>query len=210
MIISFLCAWIFLPNTFRGVHFVQDRFAFFFIPAYILCFVRADGNFPALHRKFIQGFFAVLMLALMFYPLANLYFFRSEADEFRFLLQDIPENKKALMVVDTDARSSKRVKIPYVFVHFPLWYQAIRGGWVDYNTAWAYVAPVRYLPEKLPEVHPGNEWVIDLFSLQQCEVYDLIFIRTNAELDEEALSQTKCLDYHLLARREKWYVFQKK
>jgi hypothetical protein len=207
LMIAFFCAWIFLPNISRGVFFLHERLAFFFIPAYILCFVRTDARFSAPRQKLAAGFFAILMLALMFYPLQNLYFFRVEAEKFSMLLQKLPEKKRALMAIY--ARHSEQVKVPNVFIHFPHWYQALKGGWVEYNTAWAYVAPVRYLPDKVPEIRPGHEWEIDLSTLQQCEIYDLIFIRIDADLDDHALSQTQCQDYRLLARQGEWYVFQK-
>jgi hypothetical protein len=207
MTISFLCAWIFLPNIFRGVSFIQERFAFFFIPAYILCFTREGMNLSIARQRLAGGFFAVLVLASMFHPLRNLYLFRAEAAQFSALLQDVPGNKRALMAIY--ARHSERVKVFNVFIHFPLWYQAMKGGWVEYNTAWAYVAPVRYLPDKVPEIRPGHEWVIDLSLLRQCDIYDLIFIRIDANLEDDALSRTQCHDYRILTRQGEWYVFQK-
>jgi hypothetical protein len=96
-----------------------------------------------------------------------------------------------------------------VYIHFPLWYQALKGGWVEYNTAWAYVAPVRYLPDKVPEVRLWDDWALDLTKLRHCEVYDLIFVRLYDELGDDAFSKSPCQGYQILTRRDEWYVFQK-
>jgi hypothetical protein len=206
LMITFLCAWLFLPNVSRFVFVIQERFVLFFIPAYILCFTR--GNMP-LHSVSRLGatFFIVLIVSLMYHPLRDLYLFKSEAASFSSLLQDLPESKRALMVVR--ARESKHVKVPFVYIHFPLWYQALKGGWVEYNTAWAYVAPVRYLPDKVPEVQIWDDWALDLGKLRHCEIYDLIFVRIYDELNDDAFSETPCQGYRILARRDEWYVFQK-
>jgi hypothetical protein len=44
------------------------------------------------------------------------------------------------------------------YMHFPLWYQAEKGGWVDFNFAWFHTAVVRYKPDALPPVEMGFEW----------------------------------------------------
>jgi hypothetical protein len=70
--------------------------------------------------------------------------------------------------------------------------------------------PVRYLPDKLPE-KIINEFQPDIsLSLQHCEVYDLIFIRVYADLEDNALSQTTCMNHRLLKKQGSWYVFQKR
>jgi hypothetical protein len=208
VMISFLFAWLLLPSEFRGVAQIYERFPLFLVPAYILCFTDENIHSPARSGGVLpKCFFVMLISALMFYPLSNLYFFKAESDEFNSLIDDLPKNKRALMLMYE--LTSKRVKVPVVFIHFPLWYQALKGGWVEYNTAGAYVAPVRYLPDKLPESQV-NEWQPEItLSLQHCEVYDLIFIRIYADLEENALSRTTCANHRLLKRQGDWYVFQK-
>jgi hypothetical protein len=207
MMTAFVIAWLFFPHFAGKVFFIYQRFSLLFIPAYILCFEKKE---TLVKIKFSRLFLGLVMVVLMYFPLANHYFFKEEAREFSALLDDLPKGKKALFL--TFDRDSKVVTVPSIFLHFPLWYQAKNAGWVDFNFAWFYPQVIKYRPEKAPkDMPPGYEWTPDvvLSSLQECDRYDLIFIRIDAPLDADSLKQTACPSHLLYKSRGEWYVFRR-
>jgi hypothetical protein len=139
----------------------------------------------------------------MFHPLNNLYSFMAEAEEFRVFIERIPGNQRALSLASAQDMDAK-------LRFFPNWYQSLNNGWVDFNYAGSLAQIVRFRPEKLPEVRLDNLRSPEFFmSMKRCDIYDLVFIYADSQLDEQALSATPCSAHKLYGTSGNWHVFKR-
>ena len=67
----------------------------------------------------------------------------------------------------------------HVYLHYPVWYQGEREGFVDFNFAWFLPQIVRFRPDRLPPWVPGLEWKAEQFDWQRHRGsdYDYFFVR---------------------------------
>jgi hypothetical protein len=219
MLIAFFLVWFALPHYMMKVIFVAERFSLLFVPAYILCFIQKTYALPLqivqLWRKPIDAGFAkgitvvavfvLTISALMYHPLSRLYSFAAEARQFRTLIEGIPGNLRALSLISVWGRN--------VHLRFlPNWYQSMKNGWVDFNLSGSLAQVVRFRPEKVPEVRQGNHLnpLGLVMSMKDCNIYDLVFIYTDAQrVDKQALSETACSAHELYRTGGNWYVFKR-
>ncbi|MDR1530432.1 MAG: hypothetical protein LBS40_08600 [Burkholderiales bacterium] len=213
MLIAFFIIWFGFPNYAVRTFFIQERFHLFFIPAYIMCFEHGSASLQHMRIRMASGLLFISALGAMYWPLYNLYFFRQESSDFMGLIEDLPKGKRALsLIYNTNSGS---VKTSHVFVHFPVWYQAMKDGWVDYNFAWTS-PQIRFKVDRVPEFPPGiAEWRpgMVLSTISNCDIYDLIFMKVdlaNAEKDlEKSIEQTACSGHRFYRNGGNWYVFKK-
>ncbi|MDR1350026.1 MAG: hypothetical protein LBJ59_04460 [Zoogloeaceae bacterium] len=192
LLFSFLLVWFTLPHYIMNTLFIFQRFAMFFIPAYILCFVknpetnlqyalqknaRTNHLLQSIDKKKIAkiSIYALIIIALLFHPLNDICTFMGKARELRTLIERIPGNQRALSLIF----HKKEDRNPHIYNFLPNWYQSMNNGWVDLNFAGASPQIVRFRPEKIPEIRLSNHGhVIDLLQwMKTCDLYDLVFIR---------------------------------
>lgn len=201
-------AFFVLPHYIANTFYVYERFSVLLIPAYILCFddvkrTRFVGG--SVNGVFLYGLWIALSAALMYKPLANLLLFNKEVLNFRALMQAVPEGKRALSWIHD--RGSRVVNVPSVYLHFPVWYQVERDGWVDFSFSWFHPQVVRYRSDSLPEVRPGFEWRRDLPAhLDNCDRYELVFLHSFTTPPEDVLAGTSCSHVPYL-QSGSWYVY---
>jgi len=192
-LICFMLVWIFLPSTLGKTSFIYHRFSIFLIPFYILIFDKNSTEFSGLKNLSIQAcavVWVVLSLPLLKPPLTDLFFFNRETRGFALLIEKLPEEKMALsLIYDTDSEGGRGHP---AYAYFPLWYQALKKGWVEFNFAWFSPQPFRYKSDSIPENRPGFAWNPNLFSsFQNCDKYQLLFVRIKGDSDK------KSHDYHM-------------
>lgn len=206
--VSALLAFFLLPHFVSNTFLLYQRFAVLILPAYILCFdsVEQGGDHSGMSRRnYLQLLWGGLVVALMYNPAANLLFFNKETASFKALMAAIPEGKRALSWVYN--RGSRVVSVPSVYLHFPVWYQVERGGWVDYSFSWFHPQVVRFSPDSLPEVMPGFEWRQDLPGLlKECDRYELVFLHSFNVPPDEVLKETSCSHVPYM-QAGNWYVY---
>lgn len=209
--VLFACAavaFFALPHYVSNTFLLYQRFSILLLPAYILCF-DADGIKTHAERSpnwaWPRYLWCCLAVLMMHGPAANLILFNREVLAFSTLLRALPEGKRALSWIYD--RESRVVDVPSVYLHFPVWYQVERDGWVDYNFSWFHPQIVRFSPEALPEVKPGLEWMRDLpFHLEDCSRYDLIFLHSYLVPSNDILQGTNCPHVPYL-QAGSWYVY---
>jgi len=207
-LLSLLIIWILLPHYSGGDGiFVFQRFSIFVFPFYILCFEKRLANQNIIAdpvQRIGMGLGVLVIIALLYRPLANQWFFSKEAGEFASLLNELPAQQRAVTLVYS--RGSRVVDNPFVYLHFPVWYQAEKGGWVDPSFAWSSQMVVRY--RQKPSTKPGFEWNPRLISyIKDCDHYDLLFVRSFIKPPVDMFQNTPC--HHILYKNKgDWYVYR--
>jgi hypothetical protein len=96
--------------------------------------------------------------------------------------------------------------------HFPLWYQAEKDGFVDFNAAGFLPQVVRYRADRMPTwfAGPRFEWQhADTFdwARHQGETYRYFFVRTTEPLRHDYFPTGRCAPV-LLKSAGKWSLFE--
>jgi hypothetical protein len=81
--------------------------------------------------------------------------------------------------------------------HFPMWYQAEKGGFVEFNAAGFLPQVVRYRPERIPPRFAGAsfEWQYAAtfnWAKDQAGIYRYFFVRTNDPLPPDFFPAGHC------------------
>jgi hypothetical protein len=125
------------PDTFAGVLFVRHRFTMFFLPFLALALAVPRGATPRLSPKSVTAIsYSTLVVAVFvffFIQLNREIDFVAESYGFSRIIDAARPNERALAVIfePDDIRARK----PSVYLHWPLWYQAEKSGFVEYNFA---------------------------------------------------------------------------
>lgn len=200
-----LLAFFALPHYVANTFLLYQRFAVLLLPAYMLCFEEVKRSEEGAGTGRLGLLWAGLIVVLMYNPAANLLFFNKETSSFSALMRAVPEGKRALSWIHD--RESRVVNVPSVYLHFPVWYQVERGGWVDYSFSWFHPQIVRFVPESLPEVKPGFEWRRDLPALlEDCGRYELVFLHSYTVPSDDVLTSTSCPHIPYM-QAGNWYVY---
>ena len=145
--ISVLLLWFALvPESFRETWFIESRFAVFLLPFYALLF-SAPG--PARARtSWVMLGIPALCWAFLAIHVERLRSFATEAQSFDDVLAATTPGYRALgLVLDIASPSAQN---PMAYVSFPLWYQAEKSGFVDFNFAYFPTQVVRYRDGRKP------------------------------------------------------------
>lgn len=176
-LIVFLVLWFSLPHYFNKVFFIYQRFSLFTFVFYLAIFeLKTDRNQSIL---FSARYFLLPLIVLFFLqrPFLDFYLFGREAEEFKYFIEKTDKNKRVLSLVFD--KQSSYLSNPFVYLHFPLWYQAEKSGFVDFNFAWFSPQIVRFKAKGAPEVKPSFEWSPHtLNELADCDVYDSIIVKS--------------------------------
>ena len=133
---------------------------------------------------------------------------KKEARDFSEVIAKLPERKRALGLIFEPTSSS--IGIPFTYIHYTSWYQAQKSGWSDFNFAWFHPQIVRYREELTPEVGPGFEWTPkNVQMLDNCDTYDLLFIRAYNSSFERLLLNSPCKTHKLFIQNGSWFIYRK-
>jgi hypothetical protein len=203
-LLCLLIVFLSVPNTAFEAYYICDRFSMLFFPFYILCFTERPPNktaqeyFPRIGMAW-GGF---IIFCLLYAPLTDLWHFHKEVRGFASLLDELPAQQRALILVTWP--NSRVIDNPTVYMFFPAWYQAEKGGWVDINYAWYSPQAVRYRPDRVPAMKPnfgGSSTPSD------CERYELIFVRAIRPPSDNMFQNTPCQRHALYKSQGDWYVY---
>lgn len=176
LFLLFVVVWFSLPHSFNKVFFIYERYSILAVVLYFSVFEEVAGKnegFLATARGYV---FPVLAILLMYKPLLDLYLFKHESKEFEIFIEGLDSNKRVLSLVFD--KESYSLSNPFVYLHFPLWYQAEKQGFVDFNFAWFSPQVVRFNVDMAPEVRPSFEWLPHEFNtIKNCLTYDALIVR---------------------------------
>lgn len=199
-----LLLFLLMPFELFGTAYLYPRFAIFLIPTWLYAMDVSKDRKPSPLRLMIGPAFAIACTA------ATTVQFRGYAGEvigLADIIEEMPANARVLSVpVD---RSSKYVRTP-VFLHAPAWYQASKGGVVDFSFAMNFPSLFRYRPETEPEVPQRFVWNTGLFDWDAFDGnrYDYLVVR---DVDEQPspLIVRSGAPVELVARRGPWQLFRR-
>lgn len=205
-------AILFLVPTFAfNTQFLYQRFALFLIPTYAWLFTdKAVQPGPvASGRKQAIAMPAMVLLCFGMLGLHGLraWRFGQESAEFDSIMAAVEPKSRALaLVFDRDSDAAGNIKI---YTHYPAWYEAEKGGLIDFNFGWMPSLVVRYKNDHLPAVRPGFEWNPETFDWNKSggDNYRYFFVRPGKSMPQDIFKGAACRPA-LLKTSGSWQVFE--
>jgi hypothetical protein len=143
---AMIFTWLVVPAEIARTNLLYARFAIFLLPFYALAFRPAKdvGRRAAIVEA------ALPLLCCIFFGGLGLRErkFAREAASFETVLAAAEPNERALSVVLDPV--SPAIRHPWAYHAYASWYQAERGGFVDFNFAYLLPEVVRFKPGKAP------------------------------------------------------------
>ena len=184
-----LLVWIAVPLRAQATGTIYLRFVLFLLPFYALLFVpRQDVG---LARRLVLPLVCWIFLAV---HTERLFAFARESAPFEEVLAAAAPDGRALGAA-FDATSATGSELAYM--HWPAWYQAERGGFVDFNFAVFLPQIVRYRPDTMPARFSREDWAQNPaggFDWQRdgAAAYRYFFVRHRGPLPEAFFPSGPC------------------
>jgi hypothetical protein len=198
---------LFLPHEFMSTAYFYERFGLFLFVFLPLGFRRnAYGAVkPGLNFAPILASVAVLGAAAI--QAQRQIHFNNNVAGANALIDIAEPSKRALSLVFQV--SDENLPVP-AYVHFPMWYEVYKQGFVDFNFAYFFPELVRFKPGMVPKVSTAQGWAArDNDIANEISDYDLLFVR-GAENDiRKIFSWNAQCAFSLKAKRDSWWLFEK-
>jgi hypothetical protein len=190
------------PASLQGLPLIHPRFSTFLMPGVLLALEAPPVPTRRLHRPAV-AVVAVAWLALL---LLRFQGFQGEASGFDRILAQMEPNKRVRPLIF--ARGSVFIPKFAVFVHFPAYYQAEKGGYLGFSFARNWTAVVRYRAGVDVGMATGAEWEPELFSYaREGAGYDYFVVRSGPDL-RHTLFGAAAARVSLVAREGSWWLFR--
>ena len=185
-----------MPSYAWSTGLLYPRFALFLSPAYAWLFSPATGarRHVTTTSDPLLGMVAIVIGALaLFQHLADAMAFSRETKDFDAVIARAEPRSRALSLM-LDPTSAARVN-PEVYLHFPLWYQAEKQGFVDFNFAIFHPEVVRFARRPSPidryvSLGAGAGWFD--WKLSHGSQYRYLFVRHTAPIPAGLFSGADC------------------
>ncbi|MEY2936588.1 MAG: hypothetical protein RL033_7337 [Pseudomonadota bacterium] len=148
-----LLAYFLFPFELRGVSFLFPRFAALVVPGMILLAAGARPLLPTWLRRPAMVLFAGYWLSTFVLRLRD---FNQEAGDFAGVIQELPPRLRVRPMIF--ANQAAAFPGTPLFLHFPAYYQAEKGGFLGYSFARYYTCFVRYKPGVDIGMGEDQEW----------------------------------------------------
>jgi len=201
----------FIPNYAFSTGLLYQRFALFLLPAYAWIFIATRQDSASTKpdwRKWLVVMLIAATWAMLSLHTVRTWRFGQETAEIDNIMTELEPRQRALiMVFDPNSPADGQFK---VYTHYPAWYQAEKGGLVDFNFAWFPPQVVRYRADRLPAVEPGFEWNVDDFSWQthRGDDYRYFFIRHSEPLPAGLFHGARCAPT-LILQKGLWSIYER-
>lgn len=159
MMAAVLAVWFGSPSDALGTAALYQRFAIYLLPAYALVFrqvapqVTAASSRPRpwFNRSFIVRA-AVALFCCTYLSVLGIraHRFALASEPFETVLAAAEPGQRALNIVI--APRSAALHNQFTYLHYPLWYQVDKDGFVDFNFAADLPQIVRFKPDRVPAV----------------------------------------------------------
>jgi len=207
-----LVIFFFIPQEAFSASLIYYRFAMFIIPLYLtaLTFIPAQptepaSSFIARTKIFIGIIFAgVISLTVLFQHAQKYTAFQAESEDYSRIMSYMEPEKRVLSLMYEP--NSNDISLAYL--HFPQWYQALKGGLVDYNFGVLNHMLVRFKPIYIPAITVGFEFnpkSFDWFVNRGWE-YDYFLFRSKRDQSMEIFKNADC-PVRFVAKEGQWSLF---
>ena len=197
-----------LPDVAMNSSLAFERFALFALPFYALMFRAPDQPVGGVVRRLWLPLLCWTFLAV---HVERLLAFAKESAAFDGVLAATQPGHRALsLILDQASVAAGNVD---VYVHFPLWYQVEKGGFVDFNFAGYLPQIVRYRVDRAPATFKASSWWLfepaEKFdwTRDQAAIYRYFFVRHTAPLPPGYFPTGRC-EPVLLKSVDSWSVFE--
>lgn len=207
-----LLVWLAVPHMVLNTAHIFQRFALFLLPFYALLFAApraVDNAGPQATPRRIAGALWLPVLCWLFLAVKveRLVAFAKESAAFDVVAAAAQPGHRALGLILDPASAATGNLVAYA--QFPLWYQAEKGGFVDFNIAGTLAMVVRFRPEHAPVVSTLPGWLAANFdwTRDQAEIYRYFFVRHTAPLPAAYFPEGRCKPVLLKAAGD-WSLFE--
>ena len=199
--LTLLC-WGFMPAW-----QLLQRFALFLLPFYALIFRAPE---PAVHRLVYRFWLPLLCWVALGIHTERVLAFGRESAAFEDVLAAAEPGERALGAVFDPASPAAGQATAYL--HFPMWYQADKGGFVDFSFAGFMQEMVRYRPDRMPPLFGTPEWAWNPkggfdWARDRLSVYRYFFVRSTEPLPPGYFPTDGCKPV-LVKSSGAWSVFE--
>lgn len=186
-----LLIWLLLPRRIEATDELYRRFSLFILPGYAWVFYPVQIASSRVRRLWLP------LLCWMFIVIHvdRLMTFAADSAPFEEVLAAAQPGERALgAVLD---QSSAGIGAVSVYMHWPAWYQAERGGFVDFNFARYVPQIVRYRPDRMPLHFNREDWAQNPrtgfdWDRDGAGVFRYIFVRSVDPVPESFFPSGRC------------------
>ncbi len=206
-----------VPHFAMNTAFLYERFALFLAPAYAWLFTAKPVNRAgpvALTISSPRSTVVIFLMALACWTMLGVHTsrasrFAQESADFDAVLRALEPGQRALSLIHD--RNSAAANTNNLYLHYPLWYQAEKSGFVDFNFAWFPPQIVRYRPDRLPAVATLFEWHPHTFDWKKHRGadYRYFIVRHDGKEPPMLFNGADCKPA-LLTTRGNWSVYERR
>lgn len=198
---------LFAPSMLLGVAFIFQRFTVFATPLFLLTLEQPPAPAPArAWPKWTWPATGLLAASWIGVVSMNAMLYESDAAGFSEILARMQPGERALSLV-FERDSAGTIAPP--FLHYPVWYAALRGGIVDPSAAGTITVPVSYRPGREPRARASLafEWTPEGFDWPSFEGgrYRYFVVRASKDVGPSLLR-----DAHLVHHTHHWWLYERR
>jgi hypothetical protein len=188
--------------VFSAAYFYQ-RLGIFLVPLWLLMW-----DAPAAATRRPDWLVMPLIVLWMLLNTGRFAAFARETESFDRMFERMePGRRVSAMVYD---KASPLFALP-VYMHFPAWYQARRGGIADFNFADFYSQMARYRPDVGPRSDERVSWNATAFDWDANggAKYDYFIVKANVDISNQIFKQRRG-SVELVTRSGWWWLYRNK
>jgi hypothetical protein len=176
-----LAAYLFVPITLLGVAYVFPRFAALVIPGAIL---NTGPSAPFLSAPRRRALIVVLSIAWMAILISRTRAFNTEAVDFDRAVANLSCARLRPLII---SKTSEVIPELPVYLHFPAYYQAAKGGYLGFSFARYNTVLMCYRPGIDPGMEEEAEWEDQRFDApRELPFYDCVVARADRDREPPA------------------------
>ena len=214
-----LIVWYGLPYSYKQIFYIYSRFGLFVPIFFYLIWEKKEinRNFSLTILKlgvWTPIVFGICIVSTLFKAYSNIIHFQysPHRQNFELIKQAIPEKQKVLFFYNAKILTDGGLTSIFEYLHYPLWYQAEKQGWVDYNFA---TAPAMIVRLKLHAIYP--EYTGSNLFYQApitCQYHDYFIFQASDQyipkIPSWFIAQPSCENVVFKGRAGNWLLFEKK
>jgi hypothetical protein len=198
--------WLFVPSSAAEIDYIYQRFSLFLIPAYAVAFRAPQADPSPARARAVHGGLALLCAALIAAVAIRQRRFADESGSFEAVLAAAEPGERALgMVFDANSPATDFV---WAYHAYPLWYQADRKGFVDFNFAYCHPEVVRFRPERTPPMKEDVGGTLKWHEMN-ASIYRYFFVRHTKPLPADLFENDQC-EVGLVRAEGGWALYERR
>ena len=210
-----LASIFFLGPTFAlKTQYLYQRFAIFLFPFFAFLFLASESHTKSTYSERLLTLAAkVLLIVCVWFQFwtysKEARSFSKESAPFETIIKVMRPHERALYLpINAESDAQNRDNI---YLHYGQWYQAEKGGFVDFNFAWFPVVIMRFKDNESSPIKLGFEWEPIKFNWQKNdgELFKYFIVKSKKEIDPAVLFKgAACIPTRIFFEQE-WQLFEK-